>query len=184
MAYTPKTSNEAVKKATGKTWPEWFAVLDKAGAKKMRHIDIARHIYEKYLGEKKTKLAPDVAKKGGWWSQMVSVEYERSRGLRAVNQSSTHGYNVSVHKTFDVSVPKLKSRWVALTKKDKSLNKLVDKKSTQKNLIRYDLGGELVTAMFAPKPGGSRIALEHMRMAKKGDIEKRRKFWRNKVEQL
>lgn len=32
-----KVGDEAVKKATGKAWPEWFKLLDKAGAKKLPH---------------------------------------------------------------------------------------------------------------------------------------------------
>ena len=31
----PRMSDEAVKAKTGKSWKEWFALLDKAGAKKM-----------------------------------------------------------------------------------------------------------------------------------------------------
>ena len=34
-------SDDAVKSKTGKDWAGWFAVLDKAGAKKMAHRDIA-----------------------------------------------------------------------------------------------------------------------------------------------
>ncbi len=30
-------SDQAVKKATGKSWQEWLAILDKAGARKMTH---------------------------------------------------------------------------------------------------------------------------------------------------
>ena len=30
-------SDEAVKAKTGKTWKQWFAILDKAGAKQMTH---------------------------------------------------------------------------------------------------------------------------------------------------
>ncbi len=50
MSYTPKTSDAAVKKATGKTWGQWFTLLDKAGGRRMKHIDIARLLHKKYLG--------------------------------------------------------------------------------------------------------------------------------------
>lgn len=44
-------------------------LLDKAGAKKMSHQEIANHLHTKH----------DVAP---WWTQMVTVTYEQARGLR------------------------------------------------------------------------------------------------------
>ena len=58
-----KISNEAVKKSTGKTLKEWFSILNKAGAKKMEHKQVAKLLHEKY-------------KLSGWWSQMVTVQLE------------------------------------------------------------------------------------------------------------
>lgn len=40
---------------------------------------------------------------GGWWAQMVTVEYERARGLRAVHQKA-NGFSVSASKTVTASV--------------------------------------------------------------------------------
>ncbi len=42
-----KISNEAVKKSTGKVWSEWFALLNKADAKKMEHKAIAEMLHTK-----------------------------------------------------------------------------------------------------------------------------------------
>ena len=42
-----RSSDEAVKAKSGKTWAEWFKILDKAGAKKWQHKEIARFLYEK-----------------------------------------------------------------------------------------------------------------------------------------
>lgn len=62
-------SDEAVRERTGKTWAEWFSILDGASAATMNHDEIAALLKER---------------KGldGWWSQMVAVHYERARGLR------------------------------------------------------------------------------------------------------
>ncbi len=40
----PRMSDEAVKAKTGKTWKEWFAILDKAGARKLSHQDIVKYL--------------------------------------------------------------------------------------------------------------------------------------------
>ena len=79
-AAAPKTlklagvGNDAVMKATGRPWDEWLKVLDRAGAKKMPHKEIALMLSRKFL----------VA---GWWCQMVSVGYEQARGLRKTPES-------------------------------------------------------------------------------------------------
>jgi len=181
MMYTPKTSDEAVKKATGKAWTEWFSILDKAGAKKMPHIEIAQYVYDNYLGEKKTKLAPDVAKKGGWWSQMVTVEYERSRGLRKVGETAT-GFNVSVHRTVGVPISRLFGEWRKIAAK----NKLVESTVRPNKTIRYkrDSEGVLYVVMFAAKESGSRVGFEVIGLKRQSDIEKMRVYWKKQMEKL
>ena len=56
----PRMSDEAVKAKTGKTWKEWFAILDKAGATKLTHQEIV-------------KLLNTNHGVGPWWQQMVTV---------------------------------------------------------------------------------------------------------------
>src|SRR5687768_5116729 len=85
MAYTRKTSDAAVKAKTGKTWSGRFTTLDKAGAKKLDHRSIAKHLAATYG-------IP------GWWCQKITVEYELERGLRRANQTK-EGFEVTVSKT-------------------------------------------------------------------------------------
>jgi hypothetical protein len=183
MSYTPKTSDAAVKKTTGKTWREWFALLDKAGAKKMPHIEIARLLYHNYLaGDKSKKLGPDIAKSGGWWSQMVTVEYERSRGLRAVNQTVS-GYNVSVHGTFPVSVTRLFTHW----RKIAHAQGLTESTVRRNQTIRYKAakGEPRYVVMFRSKGArSSRIGFGAMRLAKAADVEKQRGKWKSVLRKL
>jgi hypothetical protein len=39
---TPEVSDEAVKKATGEAWRQWFSLLDRVGASAMSRREIAR----------------------------------------------------------------------------------------------------------------------------------------------
>jgi hypothetical protein len=38
----PRMSDEAVAAKTGKNWKQWFAIIDKAGGKKMTHQEIVK----------------------------------------------------------------------------------------------------------------------------------------------
>lgn len=180
--YKPKTSDEAVKKATGKVWKEWFTILDKYGAKKLAHIDIAKMVYDKYLGKSNPGISPDVASSGGWWSQMVTVEYERSRGLRKVNQS-TSGYSVSVHKTVNMPVSTLFTEWRKIAKR----KKLAENTLQENKTIRYkaEKSEPLFVAVFASKgPARSRIAIEAMRLPSAKAVEEERTKWKKEFEKL
>lgn len=99
-------SDAAVKKATGHGWAHWFKALDKFRAAEKGHAAAAKHLR-------------DVHGTSGWWSQMITVQYERQKGLRVVNQSCNGGYQVSVSRT--ISAP-VESAWDAFAKASK-LNK-------------------------------------------------------------
>src|SRR5262249_32096312 len=96
--YVPNMSDAAVKAKTGKDWAGWFGALDRAGAAQVAHRDIA-------------ELLNDRHGVPGWWSQMVTVEYERARGRRARHQT-TGGYQVAVSKTVATSLDDLYA-WTA-----------------------------------------------------------------------
>ena len=54
--YHPEMSDAAVMAKTGKTWDQWFALLDKAGAARLGHREIV-------------KLAANIGEAGPWWRQ-------------------------------------------------------------------------------------------------------------------
>jgi len=94
----PDTSEQAVSAATGRGWEEWFRLLDDWGARTKGHAATARHL---------------AAEHGlsGWWSQEVTVMYERSRGLRVEGQAAG-GFQVGVRRTVELSP---EASWSALT---------------------------------------------------------------------
>lgn len=102
MAHQTRISDEAVKKATGKTWKEWLLLLDKAGARDMTHRQIVAE----------TAKQPGVSE---WWTQMVAVEYEHRRRKRKVGQTADEGYQIGVQKTIPLGQEKM---WELITKPD------------------------------------------------------------------
>ena len=64
-----------------RTHAEWFAILDAWGATDHTHTEIARWLAG--------------AGRPGWWTQNVTVAYERARGMRARHQMAD-GFSVSV----------------------------------------------------------------------------------------
>lgn len=108
------TSDAAVRAATGCGWQKWVEALDDAGAYGWPHARIARHLHDGF----------DVP---GWWSQMITVGYERIRGLREPGQRRGGAFQAGKSRTYPVPMarlfgafekPALRRRWlpgIALT---------------------------------------------------------------------
>jgi uncharacterized protein YndB with AHSA1/START domain len=80
--------DESMLRATGKGHAEWFTLLDAWGATGHTHTEIARWLSE-------THSVP------GWWTQNVTVAYERARGMRARHQMPD-GFSISATRTIAV----------------------------------------------------------------------------------
>jgi hypothetical protein len=66
-----KISDEKVLEKTGKSWKQWFKILDGLDITVNGHRFVAMTLYHEH------KLSP-------WWSQAVTIRYEWERGLRTV----------------------------------------------------------------------------------------------------
>lgn len=91
-------SEKAVRDATGRGWRGWWKILDAWGAPEHSHAQIARFLaHEHGLS--------------GWWSQMVTVQYEREHGMREIGEAAT-GFQMGAQKTF---LPDAASAWELLS---------------------------------------------------------------------
>jgi uncharacterized protein YndB with AHSA1/START domain len=89
----PRVSSEAVREATGRSWEEWQATLDAAGAAEWSHKEIVAYLKREH---------PEVG--SGWWRQSVTVGYEYARGSRVVGQTADTGFQVGVQKRVPLTV--------------------------------------------------------------------------------
>lgn len=84
-----KVTSESVRKATGRGWDEWLAILDKAGARSWSHREIVAFL------KKRHKLRP-------WWQQGVTSGYETAIGRRIAGQNAKGEYMVTATKSIAV----------------------------------------------------------------------------------
>ena len=165
---TKDISDEAVKRATGRDWAQWLKLLDKAGAKTKPHREIAAMVSEKFG-------APP------WWSQMVTVYYERERGLRDVHQTA-EGYRASVSKTFDLPVETLFEKFRRAAKKAK----YTERKATAPKSLRLNAPDEtsVEVGFYAKGEKKSSAAVQHSKLTSQKDVAKRKAYWREVLESL
>jgi uncharacterized protein YndB with AHSA1/START domain len=171
----PRMSDEAVKAKTGKNWKEWFAILDKAGARKLSHQGIV-----KYLNTEQGV--------GPWWQQMVTVTYERARGMRDVHQKPA-GYEISVSRTVSVPLAKLYKAFANEKARNAWLGEdalVVRKATTDKSLrITWSDGKTNVEVSFLTKgENKSQVVVQHGKLADAKASAKMKKFWREALDRL
>jgi uncharacterized protein YndB with AHSA1/START domain len=170
-------SDEAVQKATGKTWPEWFAVLDKASAQNLSHKEIVAVLRERHG-------------LGGWWQQMVTVGYEQGRKKRDKGQMAD-GYQVSASKTVAAPLARLYAAWTDEAARAKWLGRkpLAVSTATERKSMRLAWGkGRNATRVsvnfYAKGKGKSQAALEHSQLPDAAQAEKMKTMWRAALEKM
>lgn len=168
-------SDETVKKATGCTWEKWVGALDYAGAAEWSHREIARYVYEKF-------------NISGWWSQSVTVGYERIRGLREMRQRRGGLFEANKSKTVAVPLEKLykafsnarmRARWmpgVKITVRGTTPNKSM--RIAFDDETRADIG------FYAKGDAKSQVAIQHSRLASKDDVDRIKNFWSERLDAM
>jgi len=171
----PRMSDEAVQAKTGKTWKEWFAILDKAGASKLSHPEIV-----KYLSTEQAM--------GPWWQQMVTVTYEQARGLRARHQKPS-GYEISVSRTLNAPVAKLFKAFADEKLRDGWLAEdgLTIRKATPNKSLRMTWidGKTSVAVSFVAKTSDkSQMVVQHGKLPNATASAKMKTYWSKALDRL
>lgn len=168
------TSNAAVKKATGKSWEQWFALLDEAGATKLDHKKMAAWIH---------KHCPS-----GWWSQMIAVTYQQSRGLRKKFQTSAGDFKANISKTFDVSLKQLFCAWEDAEQRMGWMNNpgVTVRRATKDKSMRITWPDKTWVDVYFTSKGKNKaqVAVDHSKLASPEDVQRAKANWTRSFEDL
>ena len=174
---------------TGHGWSHWFAVLDAFGAVQKGHAAAARHVALDHGVD-------------GWHAQQITVQYERARGLRGVNQRRSGEYEVSVSKVLPGDVSEVvralrdgrrRASWLgaaeAWLRKDleTALEAARDLRTRDRGdaRLRFRTEGATVDLRVDPKPGGkASFVAQNMKLKAKEDVERYRMAWRGTIDAL
>jgi uncharacterized protein YndB with AHSA1/START domain len=175
MAKTAGISSDAVQKATGKSWDEWFALLDKAGCEKMDHKGIVAVLSEKFAV-------------GLWWQQMVAVGYEQSRGMRVKHENSS-GFSISRSKTLPVPISVAFAAWCDKRKRTKWLKGIsfTIRKATENRSLRITWGDgrTSVEVMFHGKAKDKcQVSVQHSKLKDENQAAKMKAYWAEQLDNL
>jgi hypothetical protein len=168
-------SDDKVAATTGRTWQEWVRVLDADRAAEMPHRDIAALVHQKHGV-------------GDWWSQMVTVGYERLKGLRERGQRRGGGYEAGKSRTFNVPVKKLFDAWAKAAMRRRWLDGVdpVVRTATSPKSIRLKWpDGTIVAVWFVAKGRAKSTAgVVHTKLGDRAASDKAKKYWTERLDAL
>jgi hypothetical protein len=177
-----------VMKATGRELHEWFAILEEHEARDLPHKDIA-HLLSSEYG------VP------GWWSQNVTVEYEKHIGRRETGQTQGGDYEATVTRTFPGTMDAVLDRWTAQLPADPAAATIDGiefagepsvSKTEKWRYWRVSLADETrVTVTISEKPGdakaggpASTLSVTSSRLPTRDDVARWKVFWKSYLDEL
>jgi hypothetical protein len=122
-----------------------------------------------------------------WWSQMVTVGYERIRGLRKIGQSREGTFEVSKSKTFAVPVAelfaafgdaRLRKRWLGGAKPK------ISKATPHKSVRMVWEDGTRVEVYLVAKGAKSQAAIQHRKIASRAEVDRLKVYWGERLSAL
>jgi hypothetical protein len=170
-----RVSDAAIQKSTGKTWDEWFPILDAWGAQERTHTEIARYVSEEHG-------VP------GWWSQSVTVAYEQARGIR-LKYERPDGFSVTASKTIAVPVVVLFEAFVDDARRKEWLTdgSMSFRTAQPGRTARFNWGdgSTRVNVGFTEKgPSKSSVAVAHERLPDADEAETTKARWKARLIEL
>jgi uncharacterized protein YndB with AHSA1/START domain len=164
-------STDAVARRTGKTWDDWFAVLDNAGAATLDQRGIIAILAQKH------GIGP-------WWQQMIAVGYESLRGA-AEKAPVVDGFQISSSCTLDAPLTRVFRLWNDSGERARWLadDRFVVRAATADKVIRarWGKGTSHVAVSFAEKAGRTEVSVEHHQIESRGAAEQMKAYWAKKL---
>ena len=168
-------SDATIREKTGHGWEEWVRIIDEAGGAKMSHGDRASLVNETHGID-------------GWWSQCVTVGYERLRGMRARGQRMDGSWEATKSRTFDVPLDALFQAWSDGKVRKRWLGEPAAKvrTATAPKSMRLQFPDGTIVAIGFYERGKSKsvAAVQHTKLPDGESAQRMKSFWGESMDTL
>ncbi len=170
-------TDKLVVSKTGKTMEEWFEVLDKEGAKKMKSAAIHQLI-----------ASIDGLKPLGEWNQgLLGTSYQWNGGIRERGEKE-NGFEISVSKTINVPIAILYNSWLDEKLRNKWLKeKITIRKATENKSARItwsDNETSLSIDFYVKGDAKSQVVVQHLKIPDSLMAAEMKEYWGEKLDLL
>jgi len=161
---------------TSRSLPEWFRLLDDWGARERRHAEIAA-----WLGE--VQGVPP------WWTQDITVRYERHIGRRVVGQRVDLTFSATGTKTIAVAPDAARAAWTNESVRKQWLPdvRLSQRPNRARVAARFDVNdgeGRLVVSFDPRGESKTTVAIEHEKLPDQATTQRWSAYWRERLAAL
>ena len=163
----PEMSDDAIHTGTGKDWNEWCDLIDQFEGRGDGHKAIAQHVQYDFGLD-------------GWWSQAVTVGYERITGIRLPHQMADGTFTANKSRTLACDPREL--RRLLLTDEDRSdlfpdVSTVLRSKPTAK-AIRIRIGPGVASISIEDRGSGrAKVTVQHEKLPSFDDVEEWKYYW-------
>jgi hypothetical protein len=170
----PEHSEETIQEATGKGWDEWRDLLDDWPGHADGHTAIATHVHEEY----------DI---DGWWSQAVTVGYERITGLRLPYQQPDGTFSAGKSRTVTADPEELRKMLIDdIDRADlfPGFDTELRSRPTSK-VLRVAIGPGVAQFAIDSQPDGRvKVSIQHERLPSPMEVESWKAYWSDWLEAI
>lgn len=164
-------STDAVARRTGKSWDDWFEVLDSAGAATLDQRGVIAILAQKH------GIGP-------WWQQMIAVGYESVRG-KSDKPAASDGFRINSNCTLDAPLARVFRLWNDAGERARWLadDRFVVRGTTADKSIRarWGKGTSQVAVSFSEKSGRTEVSVEHHQIESSAAAEQMKAYWVKKL---
>ena len=164
-------STDAVMRRTGKSWDDWFEVLDNAGAETLDQRGVVAILAQKH------GIGP-------WWQQMIAVGYESLRN-KSDKPPAPDGFQINSSCTLDAPLPRVFRLWNDAGERARWLadDRFVVRGATADKIIRarWGKGTSHVAVSFSEKSGRTEVSVDHHQIESRGAAEQMKAYWAKKL---
>lgn len=164
-------STDAVMRRTGKSWDDWFEVLDTAGAQTLDQRGVIAILAQKH------GIGP-------WWQQMIAVGYESLRS-KSDKPPAPDGFHINSSCTLNAPVTRVFRLWNDAGERARWLadDRFVVRGATADKIIRarWGKGTSHVAVSFSEKSGRTEVSVEHHQIETSAAAEQMKAYWAKKL---
>jgi hypothetical protein len=164
-------STDAVARRTGKSWDDWFEVLDSAGAASLDQRGVVAILAQKH------GIGP-------WWQQMIAVGYESVRA-KSDRPPASDGFRINSSCTLDAPLSRVFRLWTDAGERARWLadDRFVVRGATADKSIRarWGKGTSHVAVSFSEKSGRTQVSVDHHQIESSAAAEQMKAYWAKKL---
>lgn len=171
--------SESVINGTGRSWEDWFKLLDDLGAKEWTHKEMAKILHQDHGVST-------------WWAQTLTVEYERKIGRREIGQNCKGNFQASASKTLPGTMDQIFLQWQSFVKNKREFNGLLLINEPQVTLsskwrywrIRLEDGGRVAIIINQKDKNKVLLSVNHEKLSDARSVINWKTYWQSRLREF